>query len=142
LRVAGLGIDVPVVEIGVEGPGALAVPDDIGVAGWYRYGPVPGADGSAVVTAHVDSRTQGVGPFAALRRAAPGTPVVVASADGSERRFEVVGRRSYPKTTLPVAELFTRTGPPVLTLITCGGAFDPATRSYEENVVVYATPVR
>jgi hypothetical protein len=30
---------------------------------------------------------------------------------------------------------------PQLRLITCGGAFDPVTRSYLANVVVYATGV-
>jgi hypothetical protein len=29
----------------------------------------------------------------------------------------------------------------VLTLITCGGAFDPDQRRYSDNIVVRATPV-
>ncbi len=60
--------------------------------------------------------------------------------DASARRFEVVGRRSDDKDSLPLAELFTRNGEPVLTLVTCGGPFDPETRSYRENLVVFAVP--
>jgi sortase (surface protein transpeptidase) len=142
VRVGSLGIDAPVVAIGVEpGTVAVAVPDDVSVAGWYRFGPAPGDDGSAVLTAHVDSAAQGAGAFFPLRDAALGAEVVVTSADGAAHRFQVVARRSYRKTELPVGALFTRTGDPVLTLITCGGAFDAATRSYEENLVVYATPI-
>ena len=39
-------------------------------------------------------------------------------------------------------QLFTRSGPPRLTLITCGGPFLPEFRSYRDNVVVVAEPVR
>lgn len=37
--------------------------------------------------------------------------------------------------------LFTRTGPPRLAVISCGGTFDRAKRSYRDNVVVIAEPV-
>jgi sortase (surface protein transpeptidase) len=118
----------------------LAVPDDVDVAGWYRFGPVPGDPGSAVLSAHVDSARQGLGAFFPLREVAPGSGVTVTFDDGSARRFEVVARRSYDKDALPLAELFTRNGEPVLTLVTCGGPFDPETGSYEENLVVFAVP--
>ncbi len=55
-------------------------------------------------------------------------------------RYEVVGRRQYLKTRVPLGALFARTGAPRLTLITCGGSFDRATRSYLANVVVTAVP--
>lgn len=141
LAVDGLGIDAPVTEVGVEpGSGAMVVPEDPAVAGWYAYGPSPGDPGSAVVTAHVDSRRFGVGPFERLRDAEPGTPVTVAFEDGSTREFVVTGRRQYAKSELPVDDLFRRDGEPTLALVTCGGAFDPTVRRYEDNVVVYAVP--
>jgi hypothetical protein len=70
----------------------------------------------------------------------PGDAVVVSYADGSRRRFRVVGRRLYDKERLP-ARVFAATGRPVLTLITCGGGYDRSERSYDGNVVVYAVPV-
>jgi hypothetical protein len=48
---------------------------------------------------------------------------------------------SYGKTELPTDRIFAREGSPVVTLITCGGAFNPSVGSYEDNVVVYAVPV-
>jgi hypothetical protein len=141
VRVAAPAIDAPVIEIGVDATAAMEVPEDVLVAGWYRFGPSPGEPGSAVVTAHVDNARQGRGAFFPMRGAQPGAVVTIDYADGSQRAFEVTGRRSYPKSTLPVEELFARSGPPVLTLITCGGSFDPVARRYDENVVVYAVPV-
>ena len=141
VRIEAAGVAAAVVPVGVEpGSQALAVPDDVAVAGWYRFGPAPGDPGSAVLTAHVDSANQGLGAFFPLRDVAPGAAVTVTFDDGSSRAFEVVGRRSYSKDALPVAELFARDGEPLLTLVTCGGPFDRATRSYEENLVVYAVP--
>ena len=51
----------------------------------------------------------------------------------------VVGLR-YAKASLPAADVFARDVEPRLVLVTCGGAFDPATRHYADNVVAYAVP--
>ena len=107
--------------------------------GWYRYGPTPGDPGSAVLVGHVDSASQGIGTLFHLRELRPGAIIKIRFADGSLRSFSMVGRRSYRKDALP-AGIFARSGRPVLALITCGGPFDRATRSYEDNVVVYAVP--
>jgi hypothetical protein len=40
-----------------------------------------------------------------------------------------------------MADIFTFSGPSRIAVITCGGAFDRATRSYTHNVVVLAEPV-
>lgn len=43
--------------------------------------------------------------------------------DGSSRQFVVVGLRQYSKIEAPLEELFGRSGPPRLVLITCVGTF-------------------
>ena len=120
--------------------GEMAIPPDPAVAGWYRYGPVPGRSGSAVLAAHVDSRRYGIGPFEVLRRAEPGVRIEVSFADGRTAAFVVAGREQFGKRDLPVEELFRRDGAPTLTLITCGGRFDRELGRYEDNVVVVAVP--
>jgi hypothetical protein len=140
LRIDAIGLVAPVAAVGVEADGrSIEVPADVGTIGWYRFGPVPGADGSAVLLGHVDSHVQGAGAFFRLRELRPGDVVTVRFADDSRSSFRVVGRRSFPKDELP-AELFQRSGRPVLTLVTCGGAFDETTRTYADNVVVFAVP--
>jgi LPXTG-site transpeptidase (sortase) family protein len=132
----------PVVAVGVDGRGAMAVPEDVRAVGWYRFGPRPGAtSGSAVLSGHVDDRVQGRGAFAALGEVRPGDPVDVELANGTRLGYQVRTIERVPKATLPADRLFARSGPPRLTLVTCGGNFDGATRSYEENVVVTAEPV-
>jgi hypothetical protein len=137
----GPDLDGPVIPVGVDPSGAMAVPPDPAVVTWYEHGPAPGEAGSAVLAGHVDyGGRQGV--FFHLADVAPGTGVVVTGADGSERHFTVVARRHYPKSDLPATALFDRQGPPRLVLVTCGGEFDDQARSYRENIVVYAEPAR
>ena len=140
LTIGAIGVRAPIVPVGVEaGSSHVQVPSDVHVVGWYRFGPPPGAGGSAVLLGHVDSWTQGPGVFFRLRELEPADVIWVTFANGSESSFRVVARRSYPKSGLP-GQLFERDGPSVLALVTCGGSFDQATRSYSDNLVVFAVP--
>jgi hypothetical protein len=133
--------DAPVVAVGVDERGEMAVPAAVHTVGWYRFGPRPGAPGSSVLAGHLDDRVQGPGEFAALHAAEVGDVVEVDLADGATLRFRVQTVEEVAKAALP-DRLFTRSGPARLALVTCGGDFDPGTRSYQRNVVVTAEPVR
>ena len=140
LTIGAIGVRAAIVPVGVEaGSRHVQVPADVHVVGWYRFGPPPGAGGSAVLLGHVDSWTQGPGVFFRLRELEPADVIWVTFANGSESSFRVVARRSYPKSGLP-GRVFEREGPSSLALVTCGGSFDQATRSYSDNVVVFAAP--
>jgi sortase (surface protein transpeptidase) len=142
LRIEGLEVDAPVGAYGVNRrTGEMDVPDNVTEVGWYRFGAAPGDAGSAVLAAHVDLASQGPGVFFDLRRIDPGMLVVVEMDDGSERFFRVRARKTYDKDELPLDVIFAKEGPPVLTLITCGGGFNRNVGSYDSNVVVYAVPV-
>jgi sortase (surface protein transpeptidase) len=142
LLVPLLGIDTGIDPVGVAADGQMAIPDDVDRVGWYRFGPVPGAAGSAVIAGHVDDAEQGLGAIAPLREAAVGTEIAVTDAVGTTTRWWVVSRELISKQALPLDRLFARSGPPRLVLITCGGPFLPEYRSYRDNVVVVAEPVR
>lgn len=141
LAVPALDLDVPVVMVGQDADGRMAVPADVDDAGWYRHGPAPGNPGNAVIAGHVDDRDQGLGAFHELVDLAVGDEVVVTADDGTTSTWEVTGRELIDKSALDVEALFRRTGPTQLVLVTCGGNFDRSRRSYRANVVVVATPV-
>lgn len=141
LLIADLGVDAEVVPVGLEPDGSMEIPGST-QAGWYEpTGILPGHPaGSAVIAAHVDYQGQR-GVFFDLRGIAEGSEVVVLGPDRSERRFKVTERFQVDKDELPAEELFRTGGPPTLTLITCGGAFDRSVRHYEDNIVVRAVPI-
>ncbi|WP_299959817.1 sortase domain-bontaining protein [uncultured Modestobacter sp.] len=142
VAVPAWGVDAPLDPMGVSPDGQMALPEDVDRVGWYRFGPVPGEAGSAVLAGHVDDREQGLGALAPLRDAAVGDEVLVADEAGTTSRWQVTSRELITKQELPLDRLFAREGEPRLVLMTCGGPFLPEYRSYRDNVVVVAEPVR
>ena len=138
VRVPSAGVDAALTGIGLDGSGTLVPPADDSVAGWYRAGPAPGEIGPAVLTGHVDSAA-GPAVFFRLRDVAVGDAVLVERADGTTARFTVTRVARYPKDAFPAAAVYAPTPGAELRLITCGGTFDRAARSYLDNVVIYAS---
>ncbi|MEM8924470.1 MAG: class F sortase [Actinomycetota bacterium] len=131
--------EAPIDGVGIEPNGEMEVPGPRRV-GWYEFGPSPGQEGSSVLAAHIAS--EGIdGIFRRLDRAKPGDRFEVIFDNGDRQSYEVIELEQYNKADLPLDRVFGRTGDPVVTLITCGGAFQPSVRSYEDNVVAYAVPV-
>ncbi|WP_147017379.1 class F sortase, partial [Kocuria turfanensis] len=139
--VDGSPIDMPVVPVGIEDNGAMTIPDNHVELGWYRHGPAPGSDeGAAVVAGHVDTLTE-VTPMARLKDVPVGAEIRVERADGSVQRYRTESVRHIHKESLADADLFRRTGEPVLHLVTCGGEWLEDIGDYEDNVVLRAVPV-
>jgi len=137
-----LDVDARIVPVGLEADGAIEIPDDVDIVGWYELGVPPGADrGSAVLVAHRDGRGQGRGVFYELGSMDVGDRVRVRDDSGDLLAFEVVARESLRKKGLPYDELFTADGPPRLTLISCGGEYDADRGGYQDNIIVTAVPV-
>ena len=141
LRIPDLTVDAPIEPYGVNSrTGQMDVAPNVKDVAWYRFGPSPGQAGSAVLAAHVDLKGQGPGVFFRLGDLEAGELIEVLYDDGSELAFEVQARALYLKEELPLDAIFSDEGPPVLTLITCGGGFDSGAARYDSNVVVYAAP--
>ncbi len=120
----------------------LRPPDDPSRLGWWIGSSPPGADrGSTVIAGHVDSAVAGPGALYRLAELPADSEIIVRAADRGAVTYRVTGRQFYSKADRLPTELFDFSGRPLLVLITCGGEFDAATGSYEENVVVTADPV-
>lgn len=142
IEIPAIDIDAPIDPIGVDAAGRVDVPTDVSRVGWYRWSPAPGAAaGSSLVTAHVDGVDQGAGVFYDLKLLKPGDMVTIQRADGTRLEYRVIAREVFNKSVVPLDEIHARSGPHRLTLVTCGGPFDPATLVYTDNVVVTAVPV-
>lgn len=140
VQVASADIDSAVRPVGVSPDGQMALPARPEVLGWYRFGPAPGAGtGSVVLAGHLDSKRYGLGPLVGLRQVEVGDGVRVARSDGRAKSYTVLDVRRYDRRALP-EELFARTGPERLRIITCGGDYLPDAGGYQQNLVVTAEP--
>jgi hypothetical protein len=143
LRIPAIGLTAQVDQVGITAAtGEFDVPPSVDRVGWYRYGPgLEATAGSVVIAGHVDSVDQGHGAFFRLPALSPGDLVEVGDGTGATYPFEVVGRTVYDKSEIPLERYFARDGEVRLTLITCGGEFDPGAGRYRDNIVVTAVPV-
>ncbi|HEY7597472.1 MAG TPA: class F sortase [Actinophytocola sp.] len=136
VTIPAIGVDAQLVPVGLKGDGAVETPR-FGLAGWYEPGPRPGDRGAAVLLAHVDSKADGPDVFYRLHELKRGDRVRVGYHDATAT-FVVTDTEQVDKSALPTKRIWAATKRPVLRLITCGGEFDPAARSYRDNVIVYA----
>jgi sortase family protein len=142
LTIADVDIDVEVRPTGIAEDGSMELPETVRRAGWYEFGATPrDRVGTTVIAAHVDTKTEGLGPFSRLATLRRGERIVVTDRGGKEHTYRVLSRRLVVATKLPVDDLFDRDGSPRLVLLTCGGAYD-ARSGYRDNVVVTAEPDR
>jgi len=135
------GRGVPIDTVGSTDDGRLAVPSDIDRAGWWRGGSRLGDPfGSTLVAAHVDSRTQGLGPFVDLLSVAPGERVQLAS-EHLVQTFVIRSRRLVAQGSLDLESwIFDVSGRRRLTLVTCAPPYDHAKGRYLNLAVVTAVP--
>ncbi|WP_308331291.1 class F sortase [Terracoccus luteus] len=141
IAISSVGITAPVGQVGLNRDGTIGVPTDPRQAAWYRLGSRPGNRGPAVIVGHLDSA---VGPaaFYRLSEVRPGQTVTVTRADRSVARFTIDAVRSYRRDHFPTTTVYGPTDYAGLRLITCGGAYDHRTKSYESNTVVFARLAR
>lgn len=135
------GTVVPIRPAGTTEDGSLAVPADIREAGWWRGGSRLGDPfGVTLLAAHVDSFTQGLGPYAGLLAARAGQRIVLASTHLTQA-FAVVSLRLVPRRTLAGRHhLFSARGDRRLVLVTCAGPYVAARGGYQNLAVITAVP--
>jgi len=143
LRIDALDVSAPIEQVGVLPDGAMEIPDDVATVGWYATEHrriSPGEPGTAVIAGHRDSRRQGAGALHDLSLLEPGDTIHVVHLDGRTSVWSVDRVLTTPRDALPSRLLFARDGDPLLAVVTCGGTFDRATRTYSHNTIVIATP--
>ncbi|WP_091283626.1 MULTISPECIES: class F sortase [Parafrankia] len=137
VRIPVIGVDAPIIRLGLNGDGSLDVPKKWGEVGWYDKGPAPGAMGPSVLVGHYDS-TSGPAVFYRLRALRPGDQIEVSSPAGLKTTFTVDRTEDVTKKTFPTDRAYGPVNRPELRLITCTGAFDEKTKHYLSNLIVYA----
>ncbi|MGN6758214.1 MAG: class F sortase [Thermomicrobiales bacterium] len=138
LSIPSIGVDAPIEQVGVDANNNMATPQNPWDTAWYAPGPRPGQFGNAVVAGHVDYHDIGPVVFWNLHQLGPGSEIFVTADDGARRRFVVTAVEIYPADQAPLEQIFGASGDVNLNLVSCIGDFDPASRSYNQRIVVYS----
>jgi LPXTG-site transpeptidase (sortase) family protein len=138
LVIPKIGVDAPVVTLGVDGQGVMQSPKSAFEVGWYDFTAQPGTGGNAVFSGHVDFASVGTAVFWDLRKLGPGDLVEVRLADGTDYQYVVVSSTAYAGDDAPIADIVGPTGKDTVTIITCTGTFNREVRQYSHRLVVRA----
>ncbi|MFB7336167.1 class F sortase [Streptomyces adustus] len=138
LRIPAIGVDTPVMQLGLAADGTVQVPPITAHdrAGWYRYSPTPGQVGPSVILAHVTVGAYGDGVFRHLADLRRGDRIETRLENGRTAEFTVESVRTVAKAHFPANQVYGDVDRPELRLITCGGA--RTGDGYLDNVIVFA----
>lgn len=131
-------VEAPIVEKGVNEEGVMQAPDNAYDVAWYDFSARPGFGGNAVFAGHVDYIRVGPAVFWNLKDLEPGDLIRVQLADGTEYKYAVSFKQQFDAATAPVNDIVGPTPKETVTLITCGGTFNSATKQYDSRLVVRA----
>jgi sortase (surface protein transpeptidase) len=144
LQIDSVGIDAPI-ELGAVTDGAMQDPSGPWVVSWYEPLGKIGEGGNVVMAGHVDYWNVGPAVFWDVRDLPAGDIIRVVGEDGKNYEYAVQWTQPYLSEELTPEviqnDIVGDTGEETLTLITCGGDFDPATGEYNKRWVVRATKV-
>jgi LPXTG-site transpeptidase (sortase) family protein len=141
IKAPSIGIDAPIVTLGLDSAGIMEDPPDPVSVVWYDFSAQPGYTGNVVLAGHVDYHNYGPAVFWNLRKLAVGDRLTVALQDGATYTYQVASMAYYDARNAPVDEIVGRTPTETLTMITCGGTFDRRAGDYDKRLVVRAIRV-
>lgn len=143
LRIPAVGVDTPVIRLGLAPDGSVQVPPVTANdrAGWYEHSPAPGQTGPSVILGHVTVGAYGDGVFRHLARLRRGERIEARLENGTTAVFTVDTVRTVAKAEFPTDAVYGNVDRPELRLITCGGprTGDGDGDEYRDNVIVFAT---
>ncbi|MGV9252268.1 class F sortase [Streptomyces sp. NPDC003697] len=137
LFVPAIGVDTPVIRLGLAPDGGMQVPPVTAHdrAGWYGMSPAPGQVGPSVILGHVTVGAYGDGVFRHLARLRRGDRIVVRLGNGTAAEFAVTVVRTVTKAEFPTDDVYGDVHRPEVRLITCGGP--RSGDGYRDNVIVF-----
>ena len=139
LVIPAINVDAGIQPIGVTQTGEMGVPSNTKDVAWYKLGPKPGENGSAVISGHYDEKNGEAGVFANLYKLKKGDRLYIEDAKGTQTIFAVREKRTYDPGYAD--DVFNQKDGVHLNLITCDGLWDKAKNSYSKRLVVFTDTI-
>jgi hypothetical protein len=145
MAVDKIGLTAPI-EVGAIEGGVMKDPSGPWVVSWYEPLGKVGEGNNVVMAGHVDYWDTGPAIFAGVPSLVPGDVIRVVGDNGETYEYAVEWTQLFDVATELTPEVIQNdivgdTGQESLTLITCGGEFDPATAEYLQRFVVRANKI-
>jgi sortase (surface protein transpeptidase) len=137
IAIPNAGVDA-VVEQREIVDGVMQDPSGPWVVSWYTETPKLGAPGNTVMAGHLDYWNVGDSVFAHLGELMKSDVITLTGDNGKTYTYKVSWVRLYAAADAPLDTIVGATERRALTLITCGGDFDPVNQVYLQRTIVRA----
>lgn len=118
--------------------GAMGAPKNPVNAGWFALGPRPGEKGNAIIDGHYGWKNNIAAAFDNLTKVAVGDKIYVEDERGYVTVFIVKKTQVFGEKDSASPVFNSKDDKAHLNLITCGGVWDKAAKSYSTRLVVFA----
>jgi LPXTG-site transpeptidase (sortase) family protein len=140
IEIESIGVSAAVETLEIV-EGAFQEPTSAEQVAWYKDTSWLGDEGNIVLAGHLNYWGVPEGVFFALDTVAPGSIVEITAENGTVYRYEVTTVELLPADAASLESVTAETGGETLTLITCGGDWDPTSQHYLHRTVVQATRI-
>ena len=138
ISIPSISVSASVEQVGINTKGNISAPSSFSTVGWYKYGPVPGDMGIALIDGHVNNGLNLAGIFINLDKIQKGDDIYVTNGNGKKTHF-VVSSISYLDYTDHLDSIVSgQSQEPELALITCSGDWIPSMKTYNKRMLVIA----
>lgn len=137
IRIPKLGLQANVQAVGLNAQGNMAAPNKLTDVAWYKPGPQPGAPGNAVMAGHFGKPHQTA--FWNLNQLKTGDLIEIVDSNGQLFTFEVTATEKVNPGEAERQRIFGASNAKHLNLITCDGAWNKQSHSYDLRFIVYTT---
>ncbi|MDB5170020.1 MAG: peptidase family protein [Candidatus Saccharibacteria bacterium] len=137
LTIPSINVNALVEHVGLTANGEMDTPENPNNVAWYKAGPRPGENGSAVIDGHYGRANGGRGAFDNLHRLRAGDKLYVEDTDGLIIAFVVHTLQTYRRDDDAQSVFVSSDSKSHLNLITCAGSWNTATRNYSDRTVVF-----
>ena len=136
LKIPNISVDAAIEFVGITSEGEMGIPGNAVDVGWFKLGPRPGENGSAVIAGHFTGENGKPGVFTDLSKLKEGDILYIEDDKGTSTVFVVRESRAYDSGYAD--EVFSSSNGAHLNLITCDGVWNEAKKSYNKRLVIFA----
>lgn len=137
LVIPAIAVDASIESVGMTPSGAVGVPKGPTNAAWFNLGPRPGEAGTSIIDGHFGWKDDIPAVFDSLDQVRPGDKVYVTNGRGVTTTFVVRAIRRYGEYEDAIDVFAAADARAHLNLITCGGVWNEARKSYSDRLVVF-----
>lgn len=139
LKIPSIMVNALIESVGVTPKGDMDIPKGSNNVAWFNLGTRIGNNGSAVIDGHYGVWENGTpAVFNDLKKLKKGDEIYVESSNGSTTIFVVQELRTYKENEDATNIFNSNDGKAHLNLITCGGAWNKALKSYPLRLVIFS----